>query len=116
MLRIQSHLLGIDQSSTILFSDFQHNGEMWTGQGDREFRKEISFSEPFAAPPKVQLNAAMWDFDHETNQRGDLLAEEITETGFVLVFKTWGDTRVARLRASWTAFGPLRSDDDWVVE
>lgn len=116
MLRFQNHPLGIEQDTTILFSDFKHDGEMWIGQGDREIRKEIVFREEFTAPPIVQVNVAMWDFDSATNQRGEILAEDITEVGFTLVFKTWGDTRVARLRATWTAFGALRNSDDWNVE
>ena len=40
---------------------------------------------------------------------------EITGTGFQLVFRTWGDTRVARVRADWTAIGPVKDDDDWDV-
>jgi len=29
------------------------------------------------------------------------------------VFRTWGDTRVARVRASWTAFGELPYGEEW---
>ena len=40
-------------------------------------------------------------------------ADAITERGFHIVFRTWGDTRVARIRADWTALGSVRSEDDW---
>jgi hypothetical protein len=30
-----------------------------------------------------------------------------------MVFRTWGDSRIARVRMSWTAFGEVKSDDDW---
>ncbi|MCV6823690.1 MULTISPECIES: H-type lectin domain-containing protein [Halocynthiibacter] len=109
-------MLGIQQDTTVLFSDFQHNGEMWTGTGDREFRSEITFEEPFLKPPIMQVSVELWDFDHETNQRAELVAEDIGKSGFTLVFKTWGDTRVARMRATWTAFGPVKNEDDWDVE
>jgi hypothetical protein len=33
-----------------------------------------------------------------------------------MVFRTWGDTRVARVRADWMAIGEQRSDEDWDVE
>jgi len=33
--------------------------------------------------------------------------------GFDLVFRTWGDTKVARVRIGWIAIGPVKSDDDW---
>ncbi|MBT8476981.1 MAG: H-type lectin domain-containing protein, partial [Alphaproteobacteria bacterium] len=58
---------------------------------------------------------SMWDMDQKSNQRADISAEEITTEGFTIVFRTWGDTRVARVRADWTAIGPLPDEDDWEV-
>jgi len=55
----------------------------------------------------------MWDIDHTTNQRMDIAAENITEAGFDLVFWTWGDTRIARVRADWLALGEVQHEDDW---
>jgi hypothetical protein len=34
----------------------------------------------------------------------------------VIVFRTWGDTRVARVRADWLAIGEVRGEDDWQVD
>ena len=50
---------------------------------------------------------------HKHNARADITAENITERGFHLVFRTWGDTRVARVRADWMAIGAVKSEDDW---
>ncbi|WP_321174954.1 H-type lectin domain-containing protein [Brevirhabdus pacifica] len=98
----------------MLFSDYEDDGPMWTGQGPREFRRPVTFSEVFAAPPSVQVSIAMWDMDNARNQRADISAEEITPEGFEIVFRTWGDTRVARIRAAWTAIGPVPdSEDEW---
>lgn len=88
---------------------------MWTGQDDRESRHRISFKEAFAGPPSVMVSISMWDTDHKHNSRADLTAEKITTKGFDLVFRTWGDTRVARVRSDWIAIGPVRDDDDWDV-
>ena len=46
----------------------------------------------------------------------ELVAENVTETGFDIVFRTWSDSRIARLRASWMAIGDLPFEDDWDVE
>ncbi len=51
------------------------------------------------------VSISMWDLDQKTNSRADITAEKITRTGFHLVFRTWGDTRVARIRADWMAIG-----------
>ena len=32
-----------------------------------------------------------------------------------MVFRTWGDTRVARMRIAWIAIGALSDEDDWDV-
>ena len=116
MKRITSGKIGIAQGSKVLFSDFADGGPMWTGQGERVSRHAISFKDPFREAPAVMVGVAMWDIDHKHTSRGDLVAENITRKGFDLVFRTWGDTRVARIRADWTAIGAIRDDDDWEID
>lgn len=111
-----SGTIGVDQGSRVLFSDFADGGPMWTGQGPRESRHVITFREAFAEVPAVMVGISMWDMDQKTNLRADISAEKVTAEGFHLVFKTWSDTRVARIRADWTAVGPVRGEDDWEVE
>lgn len=113
MKRFSNNLVGIDEGSVVLFSDFEDGGEMWTGTGPRQARRAVSFTETYRSLPSVMVTLAMWDMDQKTNQRADISAENITEEGFDLVFRTWGDTRVARVRASWMAIGELRHEDDW---
>lgn len=116
MRRLSRHLIGVDQGSIVMFSDFQHGGAMWTGSGPRELRQLVEFAERFVLPPVVHVSISMWDMDKKSNQRADISADMVTEEGFALVFRTWGDTRVARVRADWMAIGELRGDDDWDVE
>ncbi|MDJ0823873.1 MAG: H-type lectin domain-containing protein [Rhodobacter sp.] len=113
MKRLRNYLVGVDQGSSVLFSDYEHDGKMWTGDGPRMHRKKVKFAEPFRSPPAVQVSISMWDMDHNTNQRADISAEKVTEAGFDIVFRTWGDSRVARIRADWMAVGELKSEDDW---
>ncbi len=113
MNKFASNQLGVAQGARVLFSDYADGGPMWTGTGPREERFTVVFEERFAAPPAVQVALSMWDIDHKHNQRMDISAEEVSETGFELVFRTWGDSRVARVRANWTAIGPMPHEDDW---
>lgn len=115
MRRFETRTLGVLQGSVVLFSDYQDDGLMWTGSGDREIQREIRFSELFRDPPVVHLAMSMWDIDHATSARADLSFNRVTPEGFWIVFRTWGDTRVARVRADWTAMGAVRDDDDWEV-
>jgi H-type lectin domain len=107
--------IGLEQGNKILFSDFAHDGAMWTGSGPREVRQPQCFRQPFKTPPAVTVGISMWDIDHKTNSRIDISAENITALGFEIVFRTWGDTRIARIRADWLAVGETRDDDDWEV-
>jgi H-type lectin domain len=116
MKRISSGKVGIAQGARVLFSDFADDGVMWTGNGPRESRHNVAFKEKFSEPPAVMVSISMWDTDHKTNSRADITAEHVTAKGFQIVFRTWGDTRVARIRADWMAIGPLKSDDEWDVD
>ncbi|MFL4470312.1 H-type lectin domain-containing protein [Tateyamaria armeniaca] len=113
MKRLENHLIGIDQGDAILFSDFEDGGEMWTGRGQRERRRRVAFSEEFRVPPSVHVSISMWDVDTKTALRADVSAELIDAAGFDLVFRTWGDTRVARVRVAWMAMGEVRQPDEW---
>ncbi|MEL6608865.1 MAG: H-type lectin domain-containing protein [Pseudomonadota bacterium] len=113
MKRLRNHYIGIDQGEEILFQDFENGGPMWTGTGPRMSRRLVSYGEAFRSAPSVQVALTMWDFDEAKNARVDLKAENITKDGFEIVFRTWGDTRVARVRVGWTAMGELRDSDEW---
>lgn len=113
MWKIRTHRMGIDQGSQVLFSDFQHDGDMWTGKGERELRKSVSFNGCFLTPPAVKVSLSMWDVAHSANSRMDISAENVGSEGFDIVFRTWGDTRVARVRADWIALGEVTHEDDW---
>lgn len=116
MRRIASHLIGVETGSVMLFSDYQDGGAMWTGEGPREIRRVVEFGEPFRSAPMVQVSISMWDIDGRSNQRADISAEMVNPEGFVIVFRTWGDTRVARIRADWLAIGEVSGEDDWAPD
>ncbi len=116
MRRFPFGQMGIEQGRLILFSDFADGGPMWTGQGPRESRSRVAFSEAFIAIPAVQVAISMWDADQKTNLRADISADNVRRDGFDIVFRTWADSRIARIRADWTAFGPVRDADQWDVD
>ncbi|SDK47147.1 H-type lectin domain-containing protein [Aliiruegeria lutimaris] len=115
MKRLQNHLIGVEQGETLLFSDFQNNGPMWADEGERCVIRQVRFSEPYRKAPNVQVALSMWDIHSDRNSRIEIAAEAITAEGFELVFRTWGDTQVARARANWLAIGELPHEDDWDI-
>ncbi len=80
-----------------------------SGGGGSSSRRNTS------ARPRCSLSISLWDMDAGTVLRADVCAEAVTEKGFDMVFRTWGDTRVARVRIAWTAFGELQDADIWDV-
>ena len=116
MKKLRNHLIGVDQGDASLFSDFEDGGKMWTGTGPRERRKKAKFSDTFSSPPVVQVGLSLSDIDTDHNIRAEVTAEKITTSGFELVFRTWGDSRVARVRMNWLAIGELYHEDDWEVD
>lgn len=115
MQRLRGGLVGVDGGTLELFSDFEDGGEMWTGRGQRERQRHLKFGEPFRRPPQVQLSISLWDMDASTVLRADLSAESVTEEGFNVVFRTWGDSRIARVNVTWMAVGEIADLDDWDV-
>lgn len=113
MKRFGTGSIAVDQGSELLFSDFQHDGAMWVGEGPRQVARRISFAQPFHSAPAVQVGIAMWDMDNQANARADIAAEGVDREGFSIVFRTWGDTRVARVRADWMAIGEVPGEDRW---
>ncbi|WP_377508383.1 H-type lectin domain-containing protein [Octadecabacter sp. R77987] len=113
MKRLRNHLVGVDQGDVVLFSDFEHDGDMWTGEGPRVTRAHVQFSEVFRELPAVRVSISMWDMSNAANARADVQAEDVTCEGFAIVFRTWGDTKVARVRVSWQAIGEVPHGDEW---
>jgi hypothetical protein len=114
--RFSAGQVGLQQGRLILFSDFADGGAMWTGQGPRESRKTVVFPEAFLDAPSVMVGISMWDADQKTNLRVDISSDNITPAQFDIVFRTWADSRIARIRADWTAIGAITDDDQWEVE
>jgi len=115
MRKIDSHLVGVDQGDIVLFSDFEEGGEMWTGHGSRKISVPVTFSEPYDTAPSVTVAISMWDMSNDAFARADIQAEAVTKTGFNIVFRTWGDTKVARARAAWQSIGPVSGEDAWDI-
>jgi hypothetical protein len=116
MKKLYSSVTGIDQGSVQLFSDFEDDGEMWSGDGDRERSIPVLFSEVFKTAPSVFITLELLDLHSGANHRTVTLAENITEQGFDAVLRTWGDTRIARARATWIAIGEVKGDEDWEID
>ena len=99
MLRFSHTAVGVQQGDEVLFSAFEDGGPMWTDNGPRVERLRVTFPDPFLGPPVIHVGLSMWDIAVNTTQRADVTAEAVTPEGFEIVFRTWGETRVARVRA-----------------
>ena len=115
LMRFSNGSVGVARGSVMLFSAFEDGGEMWTGAGPRVIRYPVLFDEPFRGAPVIHVALGMWDIASLSNQRADIAADRVSGEGFEIVFRTWGDTRVARVRAEWLAIGSVANEDDFDV-
>ena len=113
MKTLSNHLIGVDQGDVAMFADFENGGPMWTGSGPRESRKRIAFSSAFRAPPAVHVSVSLWDVASSSALRAEVVAENVTEDRFDAVYRSWLDSRTARIRIAWMAIGELPHEDDW---
>lgn len=113
MSKILSSAMVIDQGDVLIFSDLEEGGDMWTGHGDRSRTVRVKFREEFRETPLVNIGIKMIDADQSANLRYDLILEDVSETGFKIRMKTWGDTKIARASANWSAIGAAIGSDDW---
>ena len=88
MRKLESSVIGIEQGDVILLSDYEHDEDMWAGDGPREIRFAVSFSEKYSAAPSVYVSVSMIDMSNAANARADLQSENVTALGFDIVFKT----------------------------
>jgi len=112
MLRLNGGIVAIDHGDVALFSDFENHGTMWCDEGQREIRTQISFRNAYLIKPHVQLSVSMIDISNSANFRVDLKQANITHEGFEILFRTWSDTKIARMRVAWTSIG-IVPDDGW---
>lgn len=115
MQKIDIGHIGIAQGTVTLFSDFQNDGPMWSKDGQREVRIPVLFEEAFGTDPIVTVNLSMFDASSGSNIRYEITADGVTPQGFDIVFRTWGDSRIARARATWQAVGAVETGDVWEV-
>ncbi|SPJ24472.1 H-type lectin domain-containing protein [Palleronia abyssalis] len=106
----------IQTGTTLVFSHFDTDGPMWTDTGPRVVRRTVRFETPFTSVPSVQVSVSLWDVETSSNLRLEVLAEDVTEEGLVIVAKTWDDSRIARLGASWIAIGEGVDPDAWDLD
>lgn len=115
MQKLYSSVTGVDQGTELLFSDHENEGPMWSGEGPREVIKKVEFASKFKERPVVHVSLSMIDGANWTNQRIEIKSQAISRSSFEIVFKTWGDTKVARAAVSWLAIGDAAGEGDWDV-
>ena len=90
MQSLRNNLIGVDRGQVLMFSDFAEGGPMWTEEGARMVRQEVTFAETYRQAPQVMVSLSMFDMDSAANKRADLQAESISRTGFTIAFKNRG--------------------------
>ena len=68
-----------------------------------EVVKRVEFSTPMVSEPSINLAVCALDSSQAQNLRYRLACRDVSSKGFLLVFKTWSDTRIASASVTWIA-------------
>lgn len=93
-----------------LFNHVDENLPMWSQDGDRVVRVDVTFIRGFGEVPCVTLGLTGIDASHDQNLRFWLKALDVKKEGFTIEFSTWSDTHIARASVSWQAIGSAKPD------
>jgi len=95
------------QGGNVYYGAYE-NGQTWTlnqGTGERKYTSPIDCKDSYVIPPNVIVSLTGIDGDNKANSRINVVATNVTETGFDIEYKTWADTKITSLWSSWTALG-----------
>lgn len=104
----------VQQGQELLFEHYVDEGPMWAGYGERATASFVEFDRPYVDKPVVHVSISLLDVQTDPLIRYELTAENITSEGFEIIFKTWADSRFARVRVAWLAIGQAIRDEYWV--
>jgi hypothetical protein len=99
---INNNLTKIDTGEEFHGTD-ELGWNLFSGSGIRWSTYHITFKKQFSTPPTVSLATKMINTNDPTNF--NIVATNITTTGFDLSFGTWNIWKMAALGASWIAVG-----------
>jgi len=75
-----------------------------------EIIRDVDFYNPYAEVPEVICYVVHIDSLQFKNHRIHVSPQNITHTGFMLNFASWGDSPIYELEAEWIAFSKNRKD------
>ncbi len=104
----------VESGQITMFEDFENEGPMWSGDGERRAKKFVEFRRPFISRPIIHLAVNLMDVRTDSMIRYELDSEQVTNESFDLIFKTWGDSKFARVRVAWMAIGTSIRDEFWL--
>ncbi len=76
------------------------------GAGDRQLTVAVTFPKPFAEKPSVIVGLTAIDAAGGVGTRINVAPDAITRDGFIVVIKTWADSKVFSVNGSWVAVAP----------
>ncbi len=98
-------LAGINQQTGRLECRYFATGSvMDNGTGLRVDYRRVNFVSPFAEIPRIHIGIAAIDANYGRNLRFDVLAGDINRNGFSVYVRTWGDSIIHQVDASWIAY------------
>jgi hypothetical protein len=73
------------------------------GDGERTVNLEIRFTKKFTSKPELIFSVSGVDASRDANLRYSVESTFVSNEGFLLKIKTWGDTKIFGITGSWIA-------------
>ncbi|MEA2665940.1 MAG: hypothetical protein QOI11_2884 [Candidatus Eremiobacteraeota bacterium] len=89
------------------YADINTTG--WTlssPSGDRTYERYVVFQPPLAVLPVMHVALSVLDADATANVRVNVIATNVSTSGFSLRIEAWADTILYAVKASWLAIVP----------
>lgn len=95
------------QSGKYLFRLWEMGNRWKVGSGVRAISKKICFAKAFSHVPSVSVSFNELDVVNNANLRITLWTSAVNKKCFVLNFKTWSNTHIWSINASWVAHAKI---------
>jgi len=85
------------------FNESSPNFTLSKGDGERTVSIEVRFTKQFLTKPEIVFSVEGLDCSKDSNLRYSIETSVLTKESFLLVIKTWADTKIFSIKGKWVA-------------
>lgn len=75
------------------------------GELERTHEIFVRFQKPYLEKPEIITSVTVYDGSRDSNTRFEIKTKDVSKTGFTIVARTWGGTKIFAIGGTWMAIG-----------